>query len=260
MTNKYWISSIGPTSPNLIYLEQQDKNMCPCTYTLLLLICSFTWTLVSFCSCKPDGALLLLSAVNLAPGPVSVSPVKMWDPGLCAFQSHADQDCSTNPCVFLAAVFGLDTLDSLINRGVPGAVLMWCVLKQRLSAPFVCTLVRAVLSTSCFFTLSCICQYPHYNSVQLLFVIDLSSRKCEFWTIGFVHWLSEWLRSPFKVPGGSSIWMTPQTYWQAKIDGWLFAAFSQPLENYAKTEMILYVSVMWKRQTSPWIESNLSFY
>lgn len=124
--NTLWISDI--------------KMLCVCWEDFRTLLCclfqqQFHMESVSSCSCRVSMqtrcSLLFHPAVNLALGPVSFSPVKMWDPGLWGLQTHADQGCfmhfmfSHGSCVWVRHLAGqLDKQRCTLH----------CVLNQRPSA------------------------------------------------------------------------------------------------------------------------------
>lgn len=124
-------------------------------------------------------SLLFHPAVNLALGPVSFSPVKMWDPGLWGLQRHADQGCymhvmfSHGSCVWVRRLAG--QLDK--QRCTLSCYDVICAEPKTVSS-FVFMLAWAVSSMPCFITaLVFSSEYWHYNSVQL-FLLEFYLQKC----------------------------------------------------------------------------------
>lgn len=165
------ISAIfGLTSP-LLPLCNLRMWYWPLLVHFAVAYCQFHMDSDFFLLLQTRWSLLFLPAVNLALGPVSVSPVKMWDPGLWALQSHADQGCSMHvmfspgSCVWVRHVAGQFDKQR------------WCVLNQRLWAVFM--LPGAFSSMPCVISLLSLAQSIDIITVcNFFFVCLFYLQKC----------------------------------------------------------------------------------
>lgn len=206
-----------------------------------------------FCSCRPDGACCFSQLKNLARGPVSVSPTKMWDPGLWALQSRAERGCSVHvmfspgSCVRVRHLAG-----QLAKQSGPLICSDVMCAQPKTFSSFVFMLAGAVSSMVCFSTL-----LPFAQSINMVtacsFIFLKMCKVSTWWEQLYVTWLIlAWLldRNYKNIKARwPSVWLNRLIDWLKKSACLQHSA--RPWKDLAKMELFL----CWREAREWWTMS-----